>query len=187
MKPIVHGGYDEAKVTQKEKDEIFERKSRKVKKGEEKELLKEELDKVDDQSYQDAEAKREFDERANVKEEAAGYVHSKLITNSYETYFQALCDYGNYLVGKIDFPRGFKAKCVITSGTQPTRLFGEETVTPPRGVLMVFWDGKRNFIRGIKPTWNPDYDIHAIEILSDQVENTLDNITGSLEPPILKN
>lgn len=166
-------------MSKSEMKEVAEKKKpKKSDKEKEVEMLYE-LDHVDDEAFQYEEAKRESKEEKESKLEVLDVVDN--IRSSYYAYYEHLADYGNYLLSKIDLPKGFKVMCLYTTANHKARLFNGEDVNAPEGVLFVLHNGKSNFIKGMKVTRDAEYDINAIEILADELENTVDFLTGALE------
>jgi len=168
----------------KMKEVAEKKKPKKSDKEKEVEMLYE-LDHVDDEKFQYEEAKRESKEEKESKLEVLDVVDN--IRSSYYAYYERLADYGNYLLSKIDLPKGFRVMCLYTTANHKARLFNGEDVNAPEGVLFVLHNGKSNFIKGMKVTRDAEYDINAIEILADELENTVDFLTGSLEGSKPKN
>lgn len=138
-----------------------------------------ELDHMDDPAFQYEEAKREVKEEKKEQLEVLDIADS--VRKNYYEYFERLADYGNYLLSKIELPKGFKVMCLFTTANHKAKLFNGEDVNAPEGVLFVLHNGKSNFIKGMKVTREAEYDINAVEILADELENTVDFLTGSLE------
>jgi len=162
----------------KMKEHLDSKKVKKTDKEKEVEMLYE-LDHVDDEDFQASEAKREVKEEKKQLEEVKDVVD--LVRSSYYEYFERLADYGNYLLSKVELPKGFRVMCMYTTPNHKARLFNGEDINAPEGVLFVLHNGKSNFIKGMKVTRDAEYDINAIEILADELENTVDFLTGSLE------
>ncbi len=162
------------------KEHLDSKKVKKTDKEKEVEMLYE-LDHVDDEDFQASEAKREVKEEIKEQEEVKDVVD--LVRSSYYEYFERLADYGNYLLSKVELPKGFRVMCMYTTPNHKARLFNGEDINAPEGVLFVLHNGKSNFIKGMKVTRNAEYDINAVEILADELENTVDFLTGALEGP----
>ena len=160
------------------KEHLDSKKVKKTDKEKEVEMLYE-LDHVDDEDFQASEAKREVKEEKKEQEEVKDVVD--LVRSSYYEYFERLADYGNYLLSKVDLPKGFRVMCMYTTPNHKARLFNGEDISAPEGVLFVLHNGKSNFIKGMKVTRNAEYDINAVEILATELENTVDFLTGALE------
>ena len=159
-------------------EHLDSKKTKKSDKEKEFEMLYE-LDHIEDDAFQASEAKREVKEEKKEQLEVLDIADS--VRKNYYEYFERLADYGNYLLGKIELPKGFKVMCIYTTANHTAKLFGGETIDAPEGVLFVLHNGKSNFIKGMKVTRDAEYDINAIEILADELENTVDFLTGSLE------
>jgi len=168
----------------KMKEHLDSKKVKKTDKEKEVEMLYE-LDHVDDDEFHTSEAKREVKEEKKQVEEVTDVVDS--VRKSYYEYFERLADYGNYLLSKIELPKGYKVMCIYTTANHKAYLFGGESVNAPEGVLFVLHNGKSNFIKGMKVTREAEYDINAVEILADELENTVDFLTGKLEDPEQQN
>lgn len=138
-----------------------------------------ELEHVDDEEFQYKEAEREVKEEKKEQLEVLDVVGS--VRKNYYEYFERLADYGNYLLSKVELPKGFKIMCIYTTPSHKATLFNGETIDAPEGVLFVLHNGKSNYIRGMKVTRDAEYDINAVEILADELENTVDFLTGKLE------
>lgn len=164
----------------KMKEHLDSKKVKKTDKEKEVEMLYE-LDHVDDEDFQASEAKREVKEEKKEQEEVKDVVD--LVRSSYYEYFERLADYGNYLLSKVDLPKGFRVMCMYTTPNHKAKLFNGEDISAPEGVLFVLHNGKSNFIKGMKVTRDAEYDINAVEILADELENTVDFLTGALEGP----
>jgi len=162
----------------KMKEHLDSKKVKKTDKEKEVEMLYE-LDHVDDEDFQASEAKREVKEEKKEQEEVKDVVD--LVRSSYYEYFERLADYGNYLLSKVDLPKGFRVMCMYTTPNHKAKLFNGEDISAPEGVLFVLHNGKSNFIKGMKVTRNAEYDINAVEILATELENTVDFLTGALE------
>lgn len=162
----------------KMKEHLDSKKVKKTDKEKEVEMLYE-LDHVDDEDFQASEAKREVKEEKKEQEEVKDVVD--LVRSSYYEYFERLADYGNYLLSKVELPKGFRVMCMYTTPNHKARLFNGEDISAPEGVLFVLHNGKSNFIKGMKVTRNAEYDINAVEILATELENTVDFLTGALE------
>jgi len=168
----------------KMKEHLDSKKVKKTDKEKEVEMLYE-LEHVDDDEFHTSEAKREVKEEKKQVEEVTDVVDS--VRKSYYEYFERLADYGNYLLSKIELPKGYKVMCIYTTANHKAYLFGGESVNAPEGVLFVLHNGKSNFIKGMKVTREAEYDINAVEILADELENTVDFLTGKLEDPEQQN
>lgn len=166
------------------KEHLDSKKVKKTDKEKEVEMLYE-LDHVDDEDFQASEAKREVKEEKKQLEEVKDVVD--LVRSSYYEYFERLADYGNYLLSKVELPKGFRVMCMYTTPNHKAKLFNGEDISAPEGVLFVLHNGKSNFIKGMKVTRNAEYDINAVEILADELENTVDFLTGKLEDPEQQN
>lgn len=162
------------------KEHLDSKKVKKTDKEKEVEMLYE-LDHVDDEDFQASEAKREVKEEKKQLEEVKDVVD--LVRSSYYEYFERLADYGNYLLSKVDLPKGFRVMCMYTTPNHKAKLFNGEDISAPEGVLFVLHNGKSNFIKGMKVTRDAEYDINAVEILATELENTVDFLTGALEGP----
>ena len=162
------------------KEHLDSKKVKKTDKEKEVEMLYE-LDHVDDEDFQASEAKREVKEEKKEQEEVKDVVD--LVRSSYYEYFERLADYGNYLLSKVELPKGFRVMCMYTTPNHKARLFNGEDINAPEGVLFVLHNGKSNFIKGMKVTRDAEYDINAVEILATELENTVDFLTGALEGP----
>lgn len=160
------------------KEHLESKKPKKTDKEKEVEMIYE-LDHVEDEQFQYEEAKRESKEEKKQKDEVLDVADS--VRSSYYEYFERLADYGNYLLSKIELPKGFKVMCLYTTPHYKAKLFNGEDINAPEGVLFVLHNGKSNFIKGMKVTRDAEYDINAVEILADELENTVDFLTGSLE------
>lgn len=159
-------------------EHLESKKPKKSDKDKEVEMIYE-LDHMDDPAFQYEEAKREKKEEKKEKDEVLDIADS--VRSSYYEYFRRLADYGNYLLSKVELPKGFRVMCIYTTATHTAKLFGGETLDAPEGVLFVLHNGKSNFIKGMKVTRDAEYDINAVEILADELENTVDFLTGSLD------
>lgn len=138
-----------------------------------------ELDHLEDENFHYEEAKREVKEEKDSKLEVLDVVDD--VRKSYYEYFERLADYGNYLLSKVELPKGFKIMCLYTTPHHKAKLFNGEDIDAPEGVLFVLHNGKSNFIKGMKVTRDAEYDINAVEVLADELENTVDFLTGNLE------
>lgn len=165
-------------------EHLDSKKTKKSDKEKEFEMLYE-LDHIEDEKFQYDEAKRESKEEKKEKLEILDVADS--IRSSYYEYYERLADYGNHLLSKVELPKNFKVMCMYTTANHKARLFNGEDINAPEGVLFVLHNGKSNFIKGMKVTRDAEYDINAIEILADELENTVDFLTGSLEGSKPKN
>ena len=159
-------------------EHLDSKKTKKSDKEKEFEMLYE-LDHIEDDAFQASEAKREVKEEKKEKLEILDVVDG--IRSNYYAYYERLADYGNHLLSKVELPKNFKVMCMYTTANHKAKLFNGEDINAPEGVLFVLHNGKTNFIKGMKVTRDAEYDINAIEILADELENTVDFLTGSLE------
>jgi len=98
--------------------------------------------------------------------------------NSY--YNMMLAEYGQRLLRRINWPQGWKFDCIHTMEKQLIRIYGRQ-YKGERGVLVILKSPESKvFIRGIKSVYMEMMDIHAIEVLAEQAENTLDQWKGIL-------
>lgn len=98
----------------------------------------------------------------------------------WSTYAQNICDYGEYLLKKIDWPPFWAVVIMPTDGSS-IKLWGKPFGTI-QGVLIAVRDPRGKIhARGMETCMDPDIDIFAIETLVTQAENTLDSYKGILE------
>lgn len=95
------------------------------------------------------------------------------------TYLRAVAEYGQGKLEKVDFPDGWDYHAVPTSGGR-VKIYGQWFESKV-GVLVVVKSPRGSvYIRGIESTFNPKYDVHAIDILVVQAENVVDSEKGIL-------
>jgi len=95
------------------------------------------------------------------------------------SYRERIANYGFTRMAESEFPLSWEYYCIATSGTS-INIFGKGFRTQ-EGVLFIVKSPKGNvYVRGIKTTYDPEYDVTAVNIMVVQVENTMDSEKGIL-------
>jgi hypothetical protein len=95
------------------------------------------------------------------------------------TYRQRLAAYAQTGLETITWPFGWIREAVATDGSQ-INIWGKWFKSQV-GILIVVRSPQGGvYVRGIRTTQDPEMDIHAIDILVVQAENTLDSSRGLL-------
>lgn len=95
------------------------------------------------------------------------------------TYRNDLAAYGQSRLELVGFPLDWEFFVISTDGSRVS-IYGKQFQSQ-EGVLMILKSPKGDvYTRGIKVTYQSEYDIKAINILVTQAENTLDSEKGLL-------
>jgi len=95
------------------------------------------------------------------------------------TYLRAIADYGQERVDNLDLGKNWDVHCIPTTG-QALNIYGKKFETKEGIAMVVKAPSGKIFIRAVLITKNPEIDMKAINILTEQVENTADYEKGIL-------
>lgn len=111
------------------------------------------------------------------QDDIKNYLDSSLQANF--TYRRKLAEYALNKLEALEIDPTWEYYAVPTDGKR-VKIF-KKWFASQEGVLLILKSKTGDvFIRGIKTTKNPEYDVNAINILVTQVENTIDSAKGIL-------
>lgn len=120
-------------------------------------------------------------EEDKKKKDYVDTVASVLQTQQFHqaSYKLNLCKYGLGKLDEIDYPAGWQYFIAPTS--PPTMNLYGKTFPAQDGIAVVLKDNfGRVFMRRMSVTYIPEYDIHAVNVFCESVEDTVDEAKGLL-------
>lgn len=103
------------------------------------------------------------------------------MSSGFSSYRTNAAEFGMLILMSKFFPQGYEYHCIPTSkGSQ--NIYGKVFDTQD-GILFVLKEPKgKVFVRAMKCSYDPMIDVPALEVLSVQMENTVDMLEGKLIP-----
>jgi len=99
--------------------------------------------------------------------------------NQRHTYKFKLCEYGLKKLDDIDYPQGWEHYIAPTNPPRFT-LFGHQFDAKDGIVVVLRAPLGGVFVKAMSVTYNPMYDMHAIDVFCEYAEDTIDESKGLL-------
>ena len=106
-------------------------------------------------------------------------VKSNLQESGPVTYLTHLAAYTQDKLDRIENAKGWKLDCIATYHNRSLRVYGKTFPTKEGVQIILRAPSGVVYSRGISTTLDPTYDIKAMNVLVEQVENTIDAYQGN--------